>query len=194
MMWNSSLTQYISELSRLMQTTSGTDGSGVPLHINSAADHVVNMIVEINRKSKKVLLIGNGGSAAIVSHVQNDLCKAVGVRAMVFTEQPLLTAYSNDYGYESAYDKPTQLWADEGDLMIAVSSSGQSQNILSAVKTARAKGCTIVTFSGFEHDNSLRTLGDINFHVDSQNYGFVETCHAGLTHCITDKAMALLAQ
>jgi len=69
----------------------------------------------------KALLIGNGGSAAIVSHMHNDLCKMVGVRAMCLTETPLMTALANDDGYETVFHKPISMWADRGDLLIAVS-------------------------------------------------------------------------
>ena len=76
--------------------------------------------------------------------------------------------------------------------MIAVSSSGKSENILRAVHSSINKGCDPITFSGFDADNPLRGLGVLNFHVDSRVYGFVETAHAALTHFLTDRAMDIL--
>jgi|GEM_PF-274710 phosphoheptose isomerase len=144
--------------------------------------------VSCGRESRKVLLVGNGGSAGIASHVHNDLTKAVGARALVFNEAALLTALSNDAGYESAFETLTRLWASPGDLMIAISSSGRSANILRAVAAARGRGCAVVTLSGFASDNVLRRQGDLNFYIASCNYGLVELAHSVILHFITDRA------
>ena len=77
-------------------------------------------------------------------------------------------------------------------MMLAVSSSGKSENILRAAQASKDHGCKLVTFSGFGDDNPLRQLGDMNFFVDSSVYGFVETAHAALTHFITDRAMTMM--
>ena len=150
------------------------------------------MILSVGANSRKVMLTGNGGSAAIASHMHNDLCKAVGVRALVFSEQPLMTALANDHGYECVFERPVQLWAEPGDLLITVSSSGKSQNILRAVKASSDMRCQIVTLSGFRPDNPLRQMGDINFYVGSDIYGYVETAHAALAHFITDRAASIM--
>jgi D-sedoheptulose 7-phosphate isomerase len=121
--------------------------------------------------------MGNGGSAAIVSHVHNDLCKAVGVRAVVFDDTPLLTALANDEGYHEVFRRPLELWADRGDLLIAVSSSGESENIVSAAASAKQKGCTLLTFTGFKPTNRLRQIGDFNIYVPAAHYGYVEIAH-----------------
>jgi D-sedoheptulose 7-phosphate isomerase len=121
--------------------------------------------------------------------MHNDLNKMVGVRALVFQDTPLLTAISNDHGYELAYDRPLEVWADAGDLLVAVSSSGRSESILKPVRSAAARGCRVLTLSGFQPDNPLRGLGDWNFYVPSSIYGFVEIAHQTLTHCMTDSAV-----
>lgn len=141
-------------------------------------------------EKRKLMVVGNGGSAAIASHMQNDLCKAVGLRAIVFNESPLLTAYANDHGYEVAFERMVQLWAESEDVLIAISSSGKSENILRAVRMALSKGCQVITFSGFQPNNPLRKMGDINFYVPAQTYGFVEVAHMALGHYLTDCAMA----
>ena len=138
--------------------------------------------------NNKIILIGNGGSAAIASHAQNDMCKAVGIKSIVFTEQPLLTALSNDDGYENAYQKLIELWADKNDLLFAVSSSGNSENIIKAINAADKKQCNIITFTGFTPENTIRKMGKLNFYINSMQYGHVEMSHSILIHYLTDQA------
>lgn len=184
-------TQYLQTLSDLMLATQVTDRAGTELSLEEGAEKAIRMIAQLQSTSRKVMLVGNGGSSAIVSHVQNDLCKAVGVRGLVFTEQPLMTALANDEGYESVFDRPIRLWAEPGDILLSVSSSGRSQNILRALEAAIQKGCQVITFSGFDATNPSRRMGDLNFYVPSNVYGFVETAHAALAHFITDRARRL---
>lgn len=185
------VSEYLRVLSELTLSTEVTDGHGTTLSLDEGASRAVQMILTVGAASRKVMLVGNGGSAAIVSHVQNDICKAVGVRAMVFTEQPLLTALANDNGYVSVYEQPVKLWAEAGDLLLAVSSSGQSENILRAVSASTERNCGVITLSGFKPENPLRRQGDINFYVRSEFYGYVENAHRALTHFMTDRAMML---
>ncbi len=140
---------YLLEFARALERIEITSGDGAALAIDQGLDAVIERIISVKENRRKALLIGNGGSAAIVSHVQNDLCKAVGLRALVFNETPLLTAMANDHGYHEVFCRPVELWADRGDLLIAVSSSGESDNILKAAALAKDKGCHVVTFTGF---------------------------------------------
>ena len=181
-----STNSYFRKLSECLEGTRVTDREGTVLTLVEGAARAVEMIIT---HARKLMLIGNGGSAAIASHMQNDLCKAVGVRAMVFTEPPLLTALSNDHGYGCTFERPVELWAEPGDLLLAFSSSGQSENILRAVQASRAAGCQVITFSGFRVDNPLRQIGDLNFYVPVQTYGYVEVAHMALAHYLTDGAM-----
>jgi D-sedoheptulose 7-phosphate isomerase len=107
---------------------------------------------------------------------------------MVFTEQPVLTARANDYGYGSVFERPIEMWAEPGDLLITVSSSGQSENIVRALRMARSKECHLMTFSGFAADNPSRLMGDINFYVPSSDYVYVETAHTALLHYLTTRS------
>jgi len=168
-----------------------TDGKGMVLPLDEGASKAVEMILSVQANSGKVMVIGNGGSAAIASHMQNDLCKAVGMRVLDFSQVPLLTALSNDDGYGCVYERPVELWADAGDLLVAISSSGKSENILRAVQVAAARRCQIITLSGFSTDNPLHRLGDVNFYVSSSEYGYVESAHSVITHFMTDRAMML---
>jgi D-sedoheptulose 7-phosphate isomerase len=177
---------YLGELTRLLSAMEIRNGAGVNLSLDEGGKAALSLIREIKNKKAKAVVIGNGGSAAIASHMQNDLCKAVGMRALVFTEQPLLTALSNDDTYQAAYESLMNLWADSADLLIAISSSGRSENILRCARAARKAGCRIVTLSGFAADNPLRSLGDVNFYVPSDSYGHVELAHAALSQFLTD--------
>ncbi len=188
-MIDQSATAYFHKLSELLLGLQVTDGQGVALSLDQGAGKAAEMILSVGAASGKVMLIGNGGSAAIASHMQNDLCKGVGVRALVFYGTPLLTALSNDHGYGCVFERPLELWADSGDLLIAISSSGRSENILRAVRAAVARGCQIITLSGFRADNPLRRLGHLNFYISSQVYGYVEAAHSVLSHFLTDCAI-----
>jgi D-sedoheptulose 7-phosphate isomerase len=190
-MINETATAYLQTLSELMRSVQVTDRNGVALALDDGAKEAVALILSVKSISGKAMLIGNGGSAAVASHIQNDLCKAVGVRTLVFNEQPLLTALGNDHGYGCIFERPIELWASANDLLFAISSSGQSENILRGVQAAVEGKCKVVTLSGFKPDNPLRIQGDLNFYVPSQSYGHVETAHSTLLHFMTDSAAAI---
>jgi len=182
------LALYSDNLHSFIQNVIITDKTGQILNTDEGLSDITRNLHRIKNNQNKVMIIGNGGSAAIASHLQNDLCKSAQIRAMVFTEPPLLTAFSNDISYTAAYRELVNLWADKEDLLIAISSSGSSQNIIDAVHSARSRGCTrIVTLSGFLPSNPLRNLGDINLYVPSNEYGYVELTHSVLSHLISDQ-------
>lgn len=187
-----SASAYFQQLADLMLSVEVTDQQGVSVSLEEAANGAAELIGSVKSVLGKVMVIGNGGSASIASHMQNDLCKALGVRAMVFNEPPLLMALSNDIGYECVFERPIELWADAGDVLFAISSSGQSANILLGVEAARRHDCRIVTLSGFSPGNPLRGLGDLNFYVSSGAYGHVELTHGAITHFFTDHAAQAL--
>jgi D-sedoheptulose 7-phosphate isomerase len=132
------------------------------------------------------MFIGNGGSAGIASHLAIDYSKNGSLRAMAFNDAAALTCLSNDLGYDRVFSEQIALHARPGDLLVAISSSGASANILNAVKTARAAGVSIVTLSGFSPENPLRRTGDVNFFVRSNAYGFVEVAHLAVCHAVLD--------
>jgi D-sedoheptulose 7-phosphate isomerase len=125
----------------------------------------------------KIIVVGNGGSAAMASHVAVDLTKAAGLRAINFNEADLITCFGNDYGYEHWVEKAIDFYADSGDVGIFISSSGTSPNIINGARRAKARGLKVVTLSGFDADNTLRGVGDLNFWVNSHNYNVVEITH-----------------
>jgi D-sedoheptulose 7-phosphate isomerase len=188
------LSGYLAEFKRVLLQVAVTDDQQVGIDVNAAADRAVLAILDARRRGNKVLLIGNGGSAAIVSHLHNDLSKAVGVRTLVFNEQPLLTALANDEGYASIFERPIAMWTEPGDLLIAISSSGRSENILRGTQAALECGARVVTLSGFQSSNPLRSLGHLNFYVPSSHYGLVEQAHSVLTHYLSDAAAAVASE
>jgi len=177
---------YLGRICAAIKDSVVTDAKARRVSMAAAASAVVALFRKVGRTGKKIMLIGNGGSAAIVSHAHNDFCKSAGVRAMAFHEIPLLTALSNDDHYENTFDWNVRQWAEKGDVLLAVSSSGKSANILKAVKTARKASCAVVTFSGFKPRNPLRAAGALNFYVPSGHYGLVEIAHSALLHMLTD--------
>ena len=136
-----------------------------------------NLILQKKAEGKKVIIVGNGGSAAMASHVSVDLTKVGGVRAINFNEADLLTCFANDFGYENWVTKALEYYSDPGDLVILISSSGKSPNMTKAAEAAKKMKLALITFSGFSPDNPLRKLGDINFWVDSKGYNIVEMTH-----------------
>jgi D-sedoheptulose 7-phosphate isomerase len=150
----------------------------------------INEVMALARRAhaagNKLIFVGNGGSAAIASHMATDYSKNGDVRSIALNDSAMLTCLGNDLGYERVFAKQIELHARPGDLVIAISSSGRSANILNAVKAARSAKCTVVTFSGFTDDNPLRGLGDINFYIASDRYGFVEIGHLTICHAILD--------
>lgn len=187
---NRPATEYFTAVARLLATMQATDATGQPLDVDAASEDVVRAILSVREHARKVILIGNGGSAAIAGHMEMDLCNRVGVRAHVFNDPPVLTALANDHGYATAFERMVRLWAEPGDALVAISSSGQSENILRGVAAARERRCSVTTFSGFRTDNPLRSRGDRNFYVPSSDYGEVEVAHHALGHYLTDHAAA----
>jgi D-sedoheptulose 7-phosphate isomerase len=179
---------YFSTLERLGQETVATDGSGMSLSIADAFRQVAGDAQDAHDRGGKLLFIGNGGSAGIASHMAIDYSKNGRLRALAFNDGAALTCLGNDLGYEQVFARQIDLFAQPGDLLIAISSSGRSPNILNAVAVAEQRGCRIVTLSGFAPDNPLRSQGDINFYLASDQYGFVEIGHLTLCHAILDFA------
>ena len=139
---------------------------------------VADLLKNVNSAGKKTLIFGNGGSAAIASHFSVDLTKNAGLRCVNFNEADLITCFANDYGFERWVEKAVDFYGDEGDLLIVISSSGSSKNMLNGVKAARNGNFqAVVTLSGFAEDNPLCQLGDINLWIDSRAYNFVENIH-----------------
>ena len=137
-----------------------------------------DILINAKKSSNKIMIFGNGGSAAIASHVSVDLTKNANIRSVNFNESDLITCFSNDYGYEKWIEKTIGFYGNEGDVLILISSSGKSKNMINACSAAKNKKIAkIITFTGHNKDNPLSKFGDVNFWIDSKAYNFVENTH-----------------
>ena len=177
---------YFSRLKTLLDGTLVTDGDGKAVELQAAFERAIAMLRERNAEGGKVFFAGNGGSAAICSHMAIDFCKAGNLRALACNDPASLTCLSNDYGYEEVFAKQIEMLAVPADSLIAISSSGQSANIVKAVSAAHACGLPAITFSGFRGDNPLRQVGGLNFYIGCEIYGLVEAAHLSLCSALLD--------
>ena len=151
----------------------------------------VNILLKVSTGGGKVIIAGNGGSAAMASHTSVDLTKNAQARSINFNESDLITCFSNDFGYERWIEKSLEYYADPGDCVILISSSGSSVNILNAADKAKEMGLSLITFSGFTPNNPLRDKGDLNFYVDSKEYNIVEMSHHIWLVALVDRIILL---
>jgi D-sedoheptulose 7-phosphate isomerase len=180
------VSQFFEGLRQALGSVQVSDLTETPLDFAQGMGRAVELIVAQTGSGRKLMFIGNGASAAISSHQSVDYWKTGGMRALAFNDPALLTCISNDFGYPFVFDKPIEMFADPGDVLVAISSSGRSENILRGARKAREKGCHVLTMSGFDPTNPLRQLGDLNFYVPSKSYGHVEITHLSLSHCLLD--------
>jgi D-sedoheptulose 7-phosphate isomerase len=178
--------KYFEEIAKKLSSIVATDSENKKSDFNQAITSAIALINKCSGSGKKIIFIGNGASAAISSHMATDFWKNGEVRAIAFNDSSLLTCISNDYGYQYVFEKPVGMFAKKGDILIAISSSGRSENIIKGAKMALYKGCKLITLSGFEENNTLRSLGYINFYVPSSSYGPIEIIHQAICHCILD--------
>jgi len=130
-----------------------------------------------SKNGYKVIFSGNGASAAIASHAALDFTKQGRIKSTTFHDPALITAYSNDYGYEEWLAKALESHMQNKDVLVLISVSGESPNVIKAAEYAKSIGVKLVTFTGKDENNSLKTLGDINFWVNSNAYNIVEGIH-----------------
>jgi len=178
--------RYYSSLLKGINTIRVTNKQDKELNFYQGIEAACILIQSQVESGCKLIFIGNGASAAISSHMAADFLKSGGMSTITFNDGSLLTCMGNDYGYKHVFEKPIEISANKGDVLIAISSSGQSANILLAVHAAQNKGCKVMTLSGFEPDNPLSSLGDINFYVPVKSYGPVEIVHHSICHCMLD--------
>lgn len=186
-----SVENYYENLWVLIRSIQVTNQGGVEMDFQRGVEWTCNLILAQAQEDHKLIFIGNGGSAAISSHLATDFWKNGGIRALAFNDSSLLTCIGNDYGYEHLFAKPISMFANPGDILMAISSSGRSANILNGVKAAREKNCHVITLSGFHSHSPLRSLGDLNFFVPAEAYGAVEVVHHSICHCILDTVQVI---
>ncbi len=182
-------TDYFHQLAGLSENFQVTNRECISLSFAEGIDQAASLVSKQTQQQKKVIFIGNGGSAAVASHQAIDYWRNGGFPAIAFNDGALLTCISNDFGYEQVFSKPIATFAQPGDVLFAISSSGKSANILAGARQAAQSGCHVITLSAFKSDNPLRQLGDLNFYVPTMAYGFAEITHLCICHCILDGLM-----
>ena len=170
-----------------------TDHDGNTIVAPAAED--LSLLMRQGRADRRQLFfVGNGGSAGIAVHMTADFLKNGRMRTIDLYAPATLTCLGNDYGYEYVFSKQLELLADPGDVLVAISSSGNSPNILRAAETMRVAGGKIITFTGFIEDYLLRAMGERNLYVPSMAYGIVESIHNQILQQVVDEIMVLDAQ
>jgi D-sedoheptulose 7-phosphate isomerase len=164
-----------------------TDRSGAARDAEDAMSSLVEWLETLRARGRHLYLVGNGGSAGIASHAVTDFLKFGRLRAATLHDPSLLTCMSNDYGYEAAFARVLATVASRDDLLFAISSSGRSANIRNAAAEMHRLGGRVVTLSGFDRDNPLRSSGDLNIWFDSSDYGMVEIGHQFILHNLADR-------
>ncbi len=170
------------ELVRVIEEAEYTNRDGGVL----LEEQALELFQEMLRKSSLVYVVGNGGSAGIASHFHTDLVKALGIPSVTLFDSNLMTCISNDLGYEHVFSHSLKQVIKETDLLVAISSSGKSKNILNAVAAARGNGASVITLTGFSEENPLRKQGDLNIWLGVSDYGLVEIGHASILHTVVD--------
>ena len=138
---------------------------------------VKTLITDTKKIGGSLLLFGNGGSAASVSHLAIDFSKQAKMQALAFNDSAAITALSNDYGYELWIEKTLDYHSSQNDIVMFLSVSGESKNLLIGAEFARKQGLKVISFTGMRQNNSLSKLSDYNFWVNSNAYNIVENIH-----------------
>lgn len=184
--------QYADTIRTSLDAALATNLRGEALSLDEALDRWLSLAVRVKAADNTIFFVGNGASASMASHMAADLTKNCQCRGMAFNDIALMTAVSNDYAYDQCFSVPLCRFAKRHDLLITISSSGNSPNILRAIDVARQAGLAIVTLSGMSPDNTCRKRGDLNIYVPATTYGTVEICHQFLLHCWLDYLLAFL--
>ncbi|UWE16083.1 SIS domain-containing protein [Herbaspirillum huttiense] len=164
-----------------------SDRSSAPLPLEAGIDSLCQQLEHLRERRGQLYIIGNGGSAGVAAHAVTDFFNVARLRASTLHESSLLTCMANDYGYENAFSRMLSQMLSPEDMLVAISSSGNSANIRNAVAAAREIGVFTVSLSGFQAANPLRAMGDVNVWLDSHDYGFVEIGHQFILHNLADR-------
>ena len=181
------LSHRVNKFSQIIASCIGTNLKQEVEHLESSMQQVMMHLKQIKSNKKTLYIVGNGGSAAVASHALVDFVNVAEIDVRVLHESSLVTCMANDFGYDNVYSRVLAQCLKPGDMLITISSSGRSLNICQAAEVAKDYGVCVVTLTGFRQDNALRQLGDINFWLDSNDYGFVEVGHQFILHNLSDR-------
>ncbi|MEL7640448.1 MAG: SIS domain-containing protein [Solidesulfovibrio sp.] len=179
------MSEYLTYVEQLKEALGGlavTSRDGSLLTQNEGLRRWLEMTHALRLDKKTMYFIGNGASAMMAGHMAADASKNGGFRSLAFNDAALMTAVSNDICYAQCFSFPLMRFADPGDILTAISSSGNSPNVVAAIEQARAMNLGVITLTGLKPDNKARTMGDLNFYIPASTYGLVEASHQALLH------------
>ena len=182
-------TKYLNELLGYLERTVVTIDADEHEYLYDSDEMIrllINEFVECKARNNTAIFIGNGGSAAIASHMTADYMKNGGIKTYSLYDNAVITCMGNDYGYEYLFSKPLEFLSQKNDLLIAISSSGESKNIINAIDIAKSNKSRVITLTGFGNENSVRRRGDLNIWVPCDKYGIVESIHNLILQHIVD--------
>jgi D-sedoheptulose 7-phosphate isomerase len=180
---------WISELNASVQSTECRLGRRAA-SLGEATEAFASLIERVRRDGRTIWWAGNGGSLGICAHLAQDVLNKLDTRSMVLSDPSLLTCMANDFGYEQVYSRPLRVLSQAGDVLILMSSSGKSANILNCASVAKERNVDVVTFSSFEPTNPLHAHDSaLAFYVPAKLYGHAETGHLVLLHAMIDVLM-----
>lgn len=180
---------YVDSLQKMLKKVEITDRDGLEYSVNQGLNLLLEQTKELQKQKGKIFFSGNGASAMMASHMALDFTKNGKIVSQSFNDSAFLTAISNDLEYEQVFSLPLESYASDRDLFVAISSSGQSKNIIYALEKSREIGIKTITFTGKSEENKSRRLGDLNFYVREDSYGLIESSHQVLLHFWLDQFM-----
>jgi D-sedoheptulose 7-phosphate isomerase len=180
---------YVDQVATALKNMFVTTHEGRNLEKDEGLAQWCQLTHRVKDENQVMYFVGNGASAMMASHMAADASKNGQFRSHAFNDVALLTAVSNDIAYEECFAVPLKRFANAGDVLVTISSSGNSPNITRAIEAARELGIAVITLSGMKPDNRSRQMGDVNFYVPGETYGIVESAHQALLHCWLDRLM-----
>lgn len=179
---------YADELNELFKNTKGLS-SGSELSMDETMEKWIDQTDIIAKEGKKIFFIGNGASATMAEHLGFDAMQNGLLKTINFAETSYITAVSNDLSYDEVFLLKLERMAEPGDMLISISSSGNSPNVVRALEYAKENGMYTVTLSAMSSENKSRAMGDLSIYVPANTYGLAESVHSGIMHGWLDMYM-----
>jgi len=176
--WNG----YITTLGQCLTNISFRNIKGIEIGFVNGFSEWLEKTQKIRQSNNTIYFVGNGASASMASHMAADVSKNGRIRTQVFTDVSLITAIANDISYDEVFAEPLRLQMIKNDMLVAISSSGNSKNVIRACEECRKTGGQIITLSAMHRDNVIQSMGDINIYIPAPTYGWAESGHAAVLH------------
>ena len=180
---------YIDTAASALREMKSSDAGSKDLNQEQAIQVWCDWTKQMKDVGGTMYFVGNGASSQMASHMSADAAKNGQIKAKAFNDTAFMTAVSNDIAYDQVFAFPIKRFGNSNDVLVTISSSGHSPNIVAAIGAAKEVGMKVVTLSGKSEDKKSRELGDLNFYIPSDSYGIGESTHQVLLHCWLDKYM-----